>query len=125
MAELEIDAALIHADDVTIYVEQGRRYQALSDWQLSELWRAAMRALADDPLNDQKANLQMQIGVEFELRGAEAPYQSINDVVKRYFSETKRLMKAEDPDPEVTAQAFQEHMTRLERLRAKRRKTIS
>jgi hypothetical protein len=79
-------------DSVANYAEQGRKYAALSDAELSSAWVQAFRASARDIHNKEQRSAHADYSAEFDLRGIDPPFNLVHDDMQQMTESIKVWM---------------------------------
>jgi hypothetical protein len=88
-------------DELANYAARGRKFESLSDDQLTDHFGETFRKLADDPAKWEYRALTKDLVAEFQMRNIEPPYDLVSEEFDRVCEAVLRhldRMKKEDPD---------------------------
>jgi hypothetical protein len=79
-------------DDIADYAARGRRYETISDSELSSAWVQAFKASAQNIHNKEQRRLQIDYGAELSLRGIQPPFDLVRDDMELMFASIQAWM---------------------------------
>jgi hypothetical protein len=92
------------------YAARGRLHKNLSEQQLKDAWKQALKNVANNPRVYEARSAENDLGSELKLRGLEPPYEEAKNDFKRFTSAVIAMAEDLRKDPVRLAQRGAEWM---------------
>lgn len=110
-------------DKIADYAKRGRLYAQLTDGELSEDWRQAVRVMAKDPFSFEPRRIEDDLRAEINLRGLQPPFDSVKEAFEEFISKVGEFHEELKKRPDDYQRANEELVRDIDEFKASRERS--